>query len=240
MTQRKLLIPAGICLFTVALSIILISSRNNDGASEPDSSAENAPNSVSSQASPAQETVSETKREREDPEAAIARRNLEKEFDELLPAKYPQQYSSLCDVSLKLGESVILGGFKRSDGDYEFTRISVTPLNAADSRDQYSIKTEQLILTADKTTQAGLDSLLIPAKTQIQNYKVMTDEENFTSRDGITFQSRPTVITSADSTSLVMMGTDEGAIVMSFRVNPFADKESIRLRTRIETPGDMR
>ena len=42
-------------------------------------------------------------------------------------------------ATLNPGESLILGGFKGSDGNYEFTRLEVEPVSGGDSSTNYQI-----------------------------------------------------------------------------------------------------
>ncbi|MEP2776044.1 MAG: hypothetical protein ABJQ29_14390 [Luteolibacter sp.] len=239
MTQQKLLLPVAIFTLAVALSIILISRKNRNEANGSNFPAENASTTIPANVNPHERPEVESKLEREDPSAAIARRNLEKEFDELLPAQYPNQFSSLCDVTLEPGESLILGGFKTSDGNYEFTMMTVTPYHAGNGGNQYSIRAQNMTLTPEKSAEMGFDALISPAKTRIQKSHIVNSHDFDPSGDGVSISANPTLVTNANSPASITIGNAEGAHVISTFVTPQGDGESIRLRTRIESPTSL-
>jgi hypothetical protein len=235
MSQLKLLVPAAICILAIALSVKLIPSISNDKDSSPASSPENTLTTTSADSRSQQET--ETKLERENQGSAQARRNLEKEFDELLPAQFPDQHSSLCDVNLEAGESLVLGGFKRSDGNYEFTKITVTPKVSEGNVMFYSIKAATMVLTEEKSSEFGYDALVSPAKTRIQKSLITSSGATAPSSDYFGFMSSPTIITAANQPGSISVGGSESAHVISTIAAPQGDGDSIRLRARIESPA---
>ncbi|MDP4721751.1 MAG: hypothetical protein NWR51_14140 [Akkermansiaceae bacterium] len=237
MTKQKLLVPAAICLLAIALSIILISSESTDDAGNSASQAGNIAGAISANASSLQETESKTKHEREDPSAAIARRNLEKEFDEILPAQFPGQFSSICDVALKSDESLILGGFKTSKGNYEFTEVKVIPSEAGNGENQYLISVQSLILTPEKSAEIGFDTLVSPARTRIQKSLIVNSQDIDLSGDGVpSTLSIPPMVTNANSPATCSINYPGCGYAVSTMVSPQGDGESVRLRTRIEIP----
>lgn len=243
MTQRKLLLPAAILSLAVALSINLISSKNNDESDKPDSPAENASTNTSTNSLDPQETELETRREREDPSAAIARRNLEKEFDEILPAQFPNQNSSLCDATLSPGDTLFLGGFKKPDDSYEFTTMTVEPigtdaqpLKTEGTAPQYKVSMKILNMSAEKSTQIGLDSLVSTAKTRIQKSITFPPDELPQTDVDTKLLSMPTLIMKPGVPASLSVGSEEQAHAISLIVNPNDEDQSIRIRTRVESP----
>ena len=238
---KKLLIPSAICLLAVALWVMLLPPKKKNGKTSPSGSSAAITRTQASTERPSpEETDIGTKREREDPGAALALRKMEKEFDELLPAQFPDQFSSLCDVTLNPGESIVLGGFKKADGNYEFTMITVTPNDSEEMEGQYTVKPTTMVLTPEKSSELGLGALVSPARTRIQKSIIIPTAGTITGAGGyVGIMTGPYVTAPADTPSSISLGNSERAHVISTMISPQEGGYSIRLRTRIESPYDF-
>lgn len=185
----------------------------------------------------------QTKRSRQDEPDAKALRELEAEFDKILPAQFPEQFSSLCDATLQPGESLVLGGFRKADGDYEFTMLEVEPLGADGTRlqegaaAQYKVTLKNFGLSREKSMESGFESLISPAMTRIQKSIAFPPGET-PSIDAQDMATMPTVVTRPDQTATIQMGSNEKAYMVSMIVSSEDSGKSIRIRTRIESPAD--
>lgn len=243
MTPQKLLATAAICILAIALSVILIPSmnRNKDG-----SSGSSPNNTLTTTSADSRSThITETKFEREDQGAAKALRELEIEFDKILPAQFPGQFSSLCDATLEPGETLVLGGFMKADGNYEFTMLEATPLGAdgnplqtEGSAVNYKVTTRTMGMSREKSSEMGLGSLISPAKTRIQKSIVFPAGQAPALTDITRVMTMPSVTTRPDGAATMSIGTDDQAYVMSLIVSPQDTGESLRIRTRIESPSE--
>jgi hypothetical protein len=83
-------------------------------------------------------------------------------------------FSSLCDTTLSLGETLVLGGFRHADGNYEFTMLELKPTGAdgapmqEGAADRYNVTATVFKLSREKSLEMGLGSLISPAITRIQ------------------------------------------------------------------------
>jgi hypothetical protein len=235
---KKLLIPSVICILAIALLVILLTKKNEETSSSRSSTALTPTKSSTDNPNPnPEETDTKTKRGREDSDEALARREMEKEFDELLPAQFPEQFSSLCDVTLKPGESLVLGGFRKSDGNYEFAMITVTPNDFGEAVRNYTIKAATMVLSPERSSELGFDALVSPAKTRIQKNLVVSSEAITGAGDFVGVMTGPYAVAPANTSATISVGNSESAHVISTIITPQGDGDSIRLRARIESPA---
>jgi hypothetical protein len=182
----------------------------------------------------------QTKRDRQDDAEAL--RELEAEFDEILPAIY-DGFSSLCDTTLSLGETLVLGGFRHADGNYEFTMLELKPTGAdgapmqEGSADRYNVTATVFKLSREKSVEMGLGSLISPAITRIQKSVAFPPgEAPSIHAEAVavkeSFEIRP------DQTAKTGTGTDSKAYRFSMIVSPEDTGKSIRIRTRVESPAE--
>lgn len=237
MTNRHpLLIPAILCVLVIAAFIGLKSYRSGTAPKDTNGAEQgNTPASVreSDPLKPSQTT----KRERQGEAEAKALRDLEKEFDQILPAQFPEQFSALSDSNLKTGESLVLGGFKRSDGNYEFTRLKVDPVTAEDGSIQYRISTRSLSINSENSSKVGLDSLISPARTRIQKSLKFPSNDITMLKSAVDTMTSPIIQVKPGTAATISIGTAEQAYVISVMVSPTDDGESMRVRTRVESPA---
>lgn len=187
----------------------------------------------------------QTKRGRQDDADAKALRELEAEFDEILPAQFPDQFSSLSDATLEPGETLALGGFRKANGSYEFTFLEITPI-AADGRPHdsqgslpvYAITMRTMEMSRGKSSQNGLDSLISPAKTRIQKIIVFPPGEIPQPDPNGGIMTMPSATVRPNSPAIMSVGTDDRAYVISLIVSPTDVANSIRIRTRVESPAE--
>lgn len=254
MTQKQTLLIPAILLVLGIVAFIALKSQRSGGASEDTVNEEqtNAPNSPQQSD---HRLPSQIKRERKGEADAKAFRELEIEFDKILPAQFPQQSSSLCDATLKPGETLILGGFERSDGNYEFTQLEVEPLKMdgtpfkpgeMDSAPlQYRILTKSLAISREASSKIGLGSLLSPAKTRIQKNLIFTSAEVMLLMgvDTVRADTKPTITAKADTSAVLSIGTietEKPGHAISMMVSPIEGGESTRIRVRVEgTQGNL-
>lgn len=186
-----------------------------------------------------------TKRGRQDDADAKALRELEAEFDEILPAQFPEQFSTLCDASLNPGETLVLGGFRKADGNYEFTMLEAEPLGVdgaplqkEGAAPQYRIKAKTLAISHEASLEMGLDTLISPAKTRIQKNIVFPAGE-FPRPDGYSrAMAMPSVTVRPDVAATISIGTDYESYVISLIVSPQDASATLRIRTRVESPSE--
>ncbi len=164
--------------------------------------------------------------------------DLEKEFDEILPAQFPDQPSSLCDAELKPGETLVLGGFGSGDGGYEFTAIQAEMSVSDTGSTGFILRLKSFTMGRDASHEIGLESLISPAKTRIQKSVVFPPGESPWMDAASSVILAPMVAMDAGTPATINMGTKEQARVYSLIANPIGDDGSLRLRTRIENPGD--
>ncbi|QTN33854.1 hypothetical protein HZ994_16555 [Akkermansiaceae bacterium] len=189
-----------------------------------------------------------TKRERNGGADAQALRELEIEFDRILPAQYPEQPSSLSDAILQPGEALVLGGFRRTDGNYGFTILQVEALKAdgtpfipgeTDAAPlQYRVISKALAMSQEASSEAGLGALISPAKTRIQKNLSFPSAEVTQILGGNTAgaATMPTVVARAGSSASINIGTEKQGYVISVMITPDEGSDSVRLRTRVENP----
>jgi hypothetical protein len=246
---KKLLIPSAICILAIALVLALLSPKKNDRSSSSGSSTlpADAPTDSRNPGETDAGTKLRTKHERANSDEAQALREMEKEFDKLLPAKFPGQFSSLCDATLNPGETLVLCGFMTADGNYEFTTLEAKPIKAdgtplepgeaKDSPSQYMVKTRSVIMSPEASSELGLGSLMSPARTRIQKSVVLPQGEVLLRPDKtVGVMTSPSVTLRPGTAVSISAGTEEKALVISMIVNPGDTKGSIRIRTRIESP----
>lgn len=181
--------------------------------------------------------------ERRDRGASSSHSGLEAEFDKILPAQFPEQFSSLCDATLQPGESLVLGGFRKPDGNYEFTMLEVEPIGAdgaplqEGAATQYKVTLKNFGLSREKSMESGFGSLISPAMTRIQKSIAFPPGEtpSIETQDVATM---PTVVTRPDQTATIQMGSNEKAYMVSMIVSSEDSGKSIRIRTRVESPSD--
>jgi hypothetical protein len=184
----------------------------------------------------------QTKRSRRNNADAKALRELEAEFDEILPALY-DGFSSLCDTTLTLGETLFLGGFRHADGNYEFTMLEFEPTGAdgapmqEGAADRYIVTATVFKLSREKSEEMGLGSLISPAITRIQKSVAFPPGETPSIHEEAVaieqrFEIRP------DQTARTGTGTDSKAYRFSMIVSPEDTGKSIRIRTRVESPAE--
>ncbi|MFK7849386.1 MAG: hypothetical protein AB8D78_00275 [Akkermansiaceae bacterium] len=184
---------------------------------------------------PKNPTVFETKLKRDNQAESNALRKIEKEFDEILPAQFPNQPSTLCDVNLKPGESLIVGGFENQDGGFEFTKLSVNPANPELSSDFYKIKTMSFTLNREKSTELGLGLLISPAKTRIQkSITIQEDISKSIQNSAAHAIAYPSLTSSSGQPGTISVGTEEYGQAISFLPTAAEEQGSIRLRMRLE------
>lgn len=185
----------------------------------------------------------QTRRERPDDAGAKALRDLEAEFDKILPARFPNKFSSLCDTTLKPDETLVVGGFKKSNGNHEFTLVQVVPVAADGSpfesegnAPSYKTKIWIVGLSGEESYKIGLDSLFSPAKTQIQKNRVFPPGETpwLNAQD---VSSGPYLTTKPDQAAFIQLGEDDKAFAISLIVSSTNTANSFRIRTRVESPA---
>jgi hypothetical protein len=166
-------------------------------------------------------------------------KDIKREFDEILPAKYPDQYSSLCDANLKPGEVLILGGFKTADGQYEFNALQVHPSADPETPGSYRIENRSFVLSREQCAEHGLTDLLSPAPMRIQKSVVRPTSTlpQMLTNSGMVL-SMPAVTAQSNLSANISIGMENQARAFSYAAEPGTDGESIRLRTRIESPGN--
>lgn len=239
--RNALLIPAILC-FLATLAFLGLKSMGYvfSAGEHGQTAAGNTPHPSLNESS---DQPPQTKRDRHEGGDAKALRELEAEFDEILPAQFPDQPSSLCDATLEPGETLFLGGFGKADGNYEFTMLEAKPVGAdgasrktAGPAPQYKITTRTMSLSREKSSEMGLSSLISPAKTRIQKSIVFPSGETPPLGEITRVMTMPSATTRPDTAATISVGTDDQAYVISFIINPQEDSDSIRLRTRIESP----
>ena len=242
---KRLLIPSAICILAIALLVMPLSPKKSHETNSSGSSPENTPTKASTDSRNPEENSFRTKHDREDPEAALARREMEKEFDELLPAQFPDQPSSLCDATLEPGDTLVLGGFRRSDGNYEFTTLVAEPIGADGApfqkeaaAPQYKITTKLLLMSREKSSKIGLASLISTAQTRIQKSIVFPAGETPSLATDTHLVSMPHVVTRPDTAATMYIAQENEGHVVSMIVSPKEDGKSLRIRTRVESPSE--
>ena len=243
---KKLLIQSAICILAIALLVILLSPKTNDETNSSGSSPEKTHTNVSTDSRSPAEIDIRTKRDREDPEAALALREMEREFDRLLPALFPKQNTSLCDTTLEPGDTLVLGGFRRSDGNYEFTMLEAEPLGVDGApfqkegdAPQYKITTKFLLMSREKSSEIGLDSLISPAKIRIQKSIVFPVGKTPSLDASIHIMSMPHIVTRPDTAASMSIIQEDQGYLMSMIVSPKDASKSLRIRTRVESPSEL-
>jgi hypothetical protein len=185
----------------------------------------------------------QTKRGRHEDGDAKALRELEAEFDEILPAQFPEQFSSLCDTTLDPGETLVLGGFRKADGDYEFTMLEVEPIGPdgtpwqEGAASQYKVTLMAFGLSREKSVEMGFGSLISPAMTRIQKSMSFPPGEA-PSIDAEAVATMPSVVTRPDQYATIQMGANDKAYKVSMIVSREDTGKSIRIRTRVESPDE--
>lgn len=245
--SNALLIPAILCFVAIMACISLKSlgfaffRAKGDGA---DGRSTHTPRieSLAAKHSP-------TKRERQGDADAKALRELELELDGILPAQMPAQSSSLCNATLRPGETLVLGGFATTDGNFEFTLLEVIPIHpdgtpmksgeVNDAPSQYKVSAKSLVLSREASSGLGLGSLISPAKTRIQKSVVFPPGESPPIPDaGARITSMPSLTVRKDTAGSIFVGTDKEARVISLILSTGESAGSIRIRTRIESPTE--
>jgi hypothetical protein len=240
MSKRSaLLIPAILC-FLATLAFLGLKSMGYvfSAGEHGQSAAGNTPHPSLNESS---DKPPQTKRNRHEDGDAKALRGLEAEFDEILPAQFPKQFSSLCDTTLDLGETLVLGGFRKADGDYEFTMLNVEPIGADDAplqkgaAAQYKVKITTSVMSRGDSLEVGFGHLISPAMTRIQKSIAFPPGENrLIHTKSIATMS---IFVTQDQAGSIQIGTDDKAYVVSMIVSPEDTGKSTRIRTRVESPA---
>lgn len=240
MANRKASFIAAILGFLAALAFLILYSMKSGVSLKSHQQTRNGGNTHVSRENDSDRTP-HPKRTRHDDTDAKALREMEKEFDELLPAQFPEQFSSICDVTLEPGESLILGGFKKSDGNYEFTMITVDPNVSGELKGQYTTTAKTMVLSPERSSQLGFDALVSLARTRIQKGLVLDTEtiiRSISSGHYVGFMTSPSITNPANRSASIDLGYGEGSLVITALVTRDGEGGSIRLRTRIESPDD--
>lgn len=177
-----------------------------------------------------------TKSDRADAAYKKSLQEMEREFDEILPAKFPDQFSSLCDANLEPGDHLILGGFKNADGNFEFNSLNLEAVEV-DGTTQHVVHMKTFTMDQTSVSELGLDPLVSPAKKRIQQSIVFPAGQSSRMVSAIEIMSSPAIRVNPGQPGSINMGTDKQALVLSVITQPGDDGNSIRVRTRIESPA---
>jgi hypothetical protein len=174
-----------------------------------------------------------TKSDRADAAYKKSLKEMEREFDEILPAQFPDQHSTLCDTNLKPGENLIIGGFKHADGNFEFSSLVVEKIEV-DGSNRVTMKT--FIMSGERVTELGLDSLVSTAKKRIQQSIVFPPGDQSWMRSAVDMMTTPSITIKPGQLGAMSIGTDKNGLALSVITDPGSEGNSIRVRTRIESP----
>ncbi len=178
-----------------------------------------------------------TKSDRADAAYKKSLKEMEREFDEILPAQFSDQHSTLCDTNLKPGENLIIGGFKHADGNFEFSSLVVEKIEV-DGSNRVTMKT--FIMSGERVTELGLDSLVSTAKKRIQQSIVFPPGDQSWMRSAVDMMTTPSITIKPGQLGVMSMGTDKNGLALSVITDPGSEGNSIRVRTRIESPVETR
>lgn len=179
----------------------------------------------------AHEGIPKFRRERPDDSEARRHRDLEKEFNEILPPRFSPDSTSLSDVSLKPGETLVLAGSKTAGGDYNFATFQVEAVEG-EAGPSYSVSTKTLTLSREQSEDFGLGSILSPARMRIQKNVILPPGENAWMQSASSFTSMPRVTTAADSATSLTLDTEDRLHIIDLIASPGDDGQSTRIRIR--------
>ncbi|HEX5791200.1 MAG TPA: hypothetical protein VFY13_08595 [Luteolibacter sp.] len=226
------------CLLVTALVVVKIQRRDHEVAGGAQDDGRRQAMSEDPKAPDAPQ-INRSSRDRSDAAYLQSLVDLRREFDEILPAKHPDYFSSLCDANLKPGEALILGGFKTADGGYEFNALQVAPDADAAQPGSYRISTRSFVLSPEQCDQQGLSELLTSAPMRIQKSVVRpADALPSTITGSSMVMTLPAVSTQTNISASISMSAGNQTRAYSYLAEPGAESGSIRLRTRIESPGN--
>jgi hypothetical protein len=176
-----------------------------------------------------------TKSDRADAAYKKSLQEMEREFDEILPVQFPDQHSTLCDTNLKPGENLIIGGFKHANGNFEFSSLIVEDIDV-DGSTQHIVRMKTFIMSGERVTEFGLDPLVSSAKKRIQQSIVFAPGDQSWMRSADDVISMPSITMKPGQHGAINVGGDKKGLAMSVITDPGSEGNSIRVRTRIESP----
>jgi hypothetical protein len=175
-----------------------------------------------------------TKSDRADAAYKKSLQEMEREFDEILPAQFPDQHSTLCDTYLKSGENLIIGGFKHADGNFEFSSLIVEEIEV-DGSNQHFVRMKTFIMSRERVTELGLDSLVSTAKKRIQQSIVFPSNDQSWMSSAVDVMTAPSITMKPGQLGVISVGTDKKGLALSVLTDSGSEGNSIRIRTRIES-----
>lgn len=178
---------------------------------------------------------SSTKRDRADAAYKKSLQEMEREFDEILPAQYPDQHSTLCDTNIKLGENLIIGGFNQADGNFEFSSLIVEEIEV-DGSNRHLVRMKTFIMSGERVTELGLDSLVSTAKKRRQQSIVFPPGDQSWMRSAVDVISMPSITMKPGQLGAISVGAAKKGLALSVITDLGSEGNSIRVRTRIESP----
>ena len=96
-----------------------------------------------------------------------------------------------------------------------------------------------MALTPERSSELGFDSLVSSAKIRIQKSLIVDSGAIIGTGNFVEMMTGPYMTAPANTSSTISVGNSESSHVISTLVNPQNDGDSIRLRTRIESPDDF-
>lgn len=182
---------------------------------------------------------SPSKRDRPDAAYIKSRQEMDREFDKILPATFPDHNSSLCDTNLKLGDHLILGGFETKDGNFVFNSLNVQAIEV-DGKTKHIAKMTMFTMSPENVNKLGLDSLLSPAKKRIQQSIVFPAENPPWMDSPINMAWVPPITLDPGQRGSIETIKGQEGVVMSMISEPGSDENFTRIRTRLEIPVEKK
>lgn len=99
------------------------------------------------------------------------------ELDHLNRPLNEDMLSSTVKAEISPGDTLVSGGYKKEDGNYEITLITPSSVTLSDGTEGIEIQSKVITSGADFVNENGLESLATNAKNTLQHGESWTDEE---------------------------------------------------------------
>ncbi len=152
--------------------------------------------------------------------------------------------SSTVNAEINPGETLVTGGYKTADGNYEMTFITPSSYTLDDGREAIRISSKVLSVGSEFVEANGMETLATNAKNTLQHSEAWTQDdllETFTAASkakGVDIFTSPTIVAIPSEAFTLVMGKFGGA---QFSIEGTATKSpngSFAIQTRVErTPA---
>lgn len=161
-------------------------------------------------------------------------------FDKITRPLQQDVLSSTVNAQIKPGETLVTGGYRRDDGNYELTFVTPRSVTLEDGREAIEISSKIISVGAGFVASQGLDSIATNARNTLQHGESwMQDDVQKTltaaaGTDGVRLMSSPKVTIFPSAPFTLNLMEEDGT---EFSIEGTATKQpdgSFAIQTRVE------